>query len=228
MSRKEKKDWDLDTVLSIVGFVFELMRVIVNALRKRGGTIDHLRRLLKEPALVDHVFDLIVDKATKIVLCAGEYLVPVTYAVLPAMAELERQFSKGGVSDLFNTSYAWEQDKSRKDFDNVPGDKAILVKQFTPEEIKEMGGLESENIITWGLKNGYVPGNKEELYALGINPETSDLQRQFWIVALGSSTMDGGSRYVAMLCSASSRRILGSNWFGREWDSDHRFLFVRK
>lgn len=60
MSRKAKKDWDLDTLLSIVGFVFELVRVVVNALRKRGGNVNHLRRLLKEPDLVDQVFELIV------------------------------------------------------------------------------------------------------------------------------------------------------------------------
>lgn len=60
MSRKAKKDWDLDTLLSVVGFVFELVRVVVNALRKRNGNVDHLRRLLKEPELVDQIFDLIV------------------------------------------------------------------------------------------------------------------------------------------------------------------------
>lgn len=60
MSRKNK-EWNLESMLSVVGFVFELVRVIVNALRKRNGTVDHLRRLLKEPALVDKVFDLIVD-----------------------------------------------------------------------------------------------------------------------------------------------------------------------
>jgi hypothetical protein len=60
MSRSEKKEWGLDTLLSVLGFVFELIRVVVNALRKRNGTIDHLRRLLKEPELVDKVFDLIV------------------------------------------------------------------------------------------------------------------------------------------------------------------------
>jgi hypothetical protein len=47
MSRANKKNgYDLETLLSVLGFVFELMRTVVNALRKRGGTIDHLRRLL--------------------------------------------------------------------------------------------------------------------------------------------------------------------------------------
>lgn len=60
MSRKNKKEWNLEVLLSVVGFVFELIKVTVNALRARNGTVDDLRRLLREPALVDKVFDLIV------------------------------------------------------------------------------------------------------------------------------------------------------------------------
>ncbi|MEK7655106.1 MAG: hypothetical protein AAB386_00275, partial [Patescibacteria group bacterium] len=80
MSRKEKKDWSLDTLLSIVGFVFELVRVIVNALQKRGGTIEHLRRLLKEQDLVDKVFDLVVPAGSEVERPLGEneYRVPVS------------------------------------------------------------------------------------------------------------------------------------------------------
>jgi len=44
----------------------------------------------------------------------------------------------------------------------------------------------------------------------------------------GSSTMNGDNRYVAMLNSDSDRRILDNNWFDNEWNSDNRFLFVRK
>jgi len=61
MSRREKKEWNLDVMLSVVGFVFELIRVTVNALRARNGSVDDLRRLLREPALVDEIFDLIVN-----------------------------------------------------------------------------------------------------------------------------------------------------------------------
>jgi len=67
MARKDKKDWGLEELLSIIGFVFELLRVVVNALRKRGGTIDDLRRFLREPDLVDRVFDMVVQKPMKAV-----------------------------------------------------------------------------------------------------------------------------------------------------------------
>ncbi|MFH1973268.1 MAG: hypothetical protein ABIK13_01515, partial [Patescibacteria group bacterium] len=73
---------------------------------------------------------------------------------------------------------------------------------------------------------GYRPATHLEAYAFAkANPE---LQRQFWIVALGSSTMGGGFRCVALLRSGSGRRVLGDCWFGGEWGSGRRFLFVRK
>lgn len=40
--------------------------------------------------------------------------------------------------------------------------------------------------------------------------------------------MNDDNRYVAVLNSNSGRRILDNNWFDNEWDSDNRFLFVRK
>ena len=36
------------------------------------------------------------------------------------------------------------------------------------------------------------------------------------------------NRNVAVLNSNSDRRILDNNWFDNEWNSDNRFLFVRK
>lgn len=44
----------------------------------------------------------------------------------------------------------------------------------------------------------------------------------------GSSAMYDDNRNVAVLNSNSDRRILDNNWFDNEWNSDNRFLFVRK
>ena len=44
----------------------------------------------------------------------------------------------------------------------------------------------------------------------------------------GSFAMNDDNRYVAMLNSDSSRRIFDNNWFDNRWNSDNRFLFVRK
>ena len=37
MSRKDKKEWSLDTLLSVIGFIFELVRVVVDALPAVAG-----------------------------------------------------------------------------------------------------------------------------------------------------------------------------------------------
>ena len=75
-------------------------------------------------------------------------------------------------------------------------------------------------------KLGYRPATHLEAYAFAkANPE---LQCQFWIVALGSFTLRGGNRCVAVLRSYSGRRILFYDWSECEWVSCFRFLFVRK
>jgi hypothetical protein len=40
--------------------------------------------------------------------------------------------------------------------------------------------------------------------------------------------MNDDNRYVTMLNGDSHKRIFDNNWFDNEWNSDNRFLFVRK
>ncbi|MFA5129698.1 MAG: hypothetical protein WC477_02115 [Patescibacteria group bacterium] len=158
----------------------------------------------------------------------NHYRIRVNRGQLPAKKQLEIDFP-GGVSKLFNGSYEWKRHSSRVGMNDVTAEEVVMiVKQFTPEEIEEMGGLESGNIIAWGLKNGLVPADEKETYAFGSNQETCNLQFEFWLVALGSFTMSGGHRGVAVLGSGFGGRILGRHWFGYRWAVDFRFLFVRK
>lgn len=218
--RKNKKDWDIETLLSVVGFVFELMRVITIALRKRGGTVYHLRRLIKEPALVDK---------TVAVLLEGEHCIRVNRGPFPAMSTLEKQFSQDGVSWLFNARVDWKRHSSRFGVSDVVADDVVMVvKEFSEKEVREIGGLTSENIIAWGLKNDLVPADEKETYAFGINSETAELQRQFWLVGLGAFALNDGHQYVAVLRSESGRRYLSGYRFGGGWVRGSRFLFVRK
>lgn len=162
-------------------------------------------------------------------LSKDHYRVRVNRGQLPPMATLEEQFSKDGVSSLFNGTHEWEKHPCRLGENDVTADEVVMVvKQFTEKDITEMGGLENENIIAWGQKNGLVPADEKETYAFGINPETRDFQRKGWIVGIGSSTVDGDGRYVAMLGGDSGRRVLDNDWFDDRWYSDRRFLFVRK
>jgi|GEM_PF-2264136 len=159
----------------------------------------------------------------------NHYRVRVNRGPLPPMATLEEMYSKNGVSALYNGSYTWAKDRSRTGENDVTADEVVMVaKQFTVEEIREMGGLTSENIIAWGIRNNLVAADEKETHAFGINPETCDLQRSRWLVGLGSSTVCDDGHGVAVLGSGSDRRFLGDDWFGDEWSSGDRDLFVRK
>ncbi len=87
--------------------------------------------------------------------------------------------------------------------------------------------ISSESAIAEMEKEGFRAGNLAELLKLGeIKPE---LQREFPIVALGSTWRDaGGARYVPVLGCDDGRRRLGLHWFGGGWGGNVRFLGVRK
>ena len=160
-------------------------------------------------------------------LLANHYRVRVNRGPFPPMATLEEMYSKDGVSALYNGSYTWTKDRSRAGANDVTAEDVVMVaKQFTAEEIREMGGLTSENVIAWGSRNGLVAADEKETHAFGINPETRDLQRSRWLVGLGSSAMCDGHRRVAVLGSLSGGRVLVGGWFDGEWGSARWFLFV--
>jgi hypothetical protein len=77
-------------------------------------------------------------------------------------------------------------------------------------------------------KLGLRPATLPELLAFGAaNPEE---QRKYWIVALGSSWVDGDDRGVPVLSGDDARRSLNLGWDGPQsgWGGDRRFLAARK
>lgn len=88
--------------------------------------------------------------------------------------------------------------------------------------------IESEEVVTEMEKEGYRHAKIEELLALG---ETRpDLQREFPIIALGSSWSiwwnPRGGRFIPALWVCAGGRYLRLAWFEDEWSSDCRFLAV--
>ncbi|TAL44597.1 MAG: hypothetical protein EPN91_04110 [Salinibacterium sp.] len=219
--RQNKKDQGIGDVISNLGFTFEVFKVIAHSVMAKGGNMQHLRRIVKEPALQRQIADLIVPAGSEVERPLGEneYHVPVGYDMPHDKGKLEAEFSKDGVSELFYGNYEWQPHSSCAEIDQTPGNRVMLLKHFGRKTESEANIAEMDRL-------GYRPATRLEAYAFAkANPE---LQRQFWIVALGSSTMDGGDRYVAVLRGDSGRRILGISGFDREWRSGHRFLFVRK
>lgn len=150
-------------------------------------------------------------------LLENEYLVHVAYDMPRDKAKLESEFSENGVSDLFYGNYEWQPHLSCAEIDQTPGNRVMLLKRFNRK-------IMSEDAID-EMKRIYRPATHLEAYAFAkANPE---LQRQFWIVALGSSALCDGGRDVALLCSYSDGRFLDCDVFDSEWGPDDRFLFVR-
>ena len=149
----------------------------------------------------------------------NEYRVYVDYTMPLDREILESEFSKKHVSKLFYGNYEWQPHSSCAEIDQTPGERIMLVKHFSRNTTSEA------NIVEMG-KLGYRPATHLEAYAFAkANPE---LQRQFWIVALGSFTWHDDYHRVALLRGDADRRGLGDYWFEYKWDCFSRFLFVRK
>ena len=151
-------------------------------------------------------------------LAKNEYFVPVTYAPLPSYAELEKEFGKGNVSYIFD-GRPFTKHASCSNILETPGNKIFFVKHFGRE-------INSDTAIAEMDRLSYRPATHIEAYAFQkVHPY---LQREFWIVVLGSFALDDNIQYVVVLGINSGSRFFGRGWFGNGWNAGNRFLFVRK
>ena len=154
-------------------------------------------------------------------------IVPFTYASTPSVADLKRVY-KGGVSSIFD-GREWKRHASAI-VRTRPGDHLVWL-ALPPCEV--LGG--SEEIIAWGrdrrtdvAPNGYRPimGHNELLDLHKAHPK---LYKQFWMVALGSFTLDDfDCRSVAVLTAVDGAPYLGGRWFDDGRRESGRFPFVPK
>jgi len=86
--------------------------------------------------------------------------------------------------------------------------------------------MTSEQVVAEMDKVGYRPGTVHEILGLGI--ARPDLQREFPIIALGSTCVLDGNRPVAYLYRYADKRYLRLYWFDRDWYGYCRFAGVRK
>lgn len=231
--RQNKKNQVIGDVVSNFGFAFEVFKVIAHAVMAKGGDMQHLRRIVKEPALQQQIADLIVSASAEATagrpadseiehpLGENEFLVYVDYDMPRDKVELEAKFCKGGVADCFYGDYEWQLHSSCTKIDQMPGKRIMLIKHFGRETTSE------ENIAEMD-KLGYRPATHLEAYAFAkANPEQ---QMKFWIIALGSYVRYPAGRYVAALYHSGyeDRRTFTYDYLDGEWGACQRFLFVRK
>ena len=169
--------------------------------------MQHLRRIVKEPALQRQIADLIVPAGSEIERPLGEneYLVPVAYDMPRNKGTLEGESRRTAVSELFYSGLRVEESLVvRRDRPDAGRAHHASSKALQP-------GDRSEDAIAEMDKLGYRPRpTSRRTRSPKANPE---LQRQFWIVAPGSSTVCDGDRFVAVLDGCSGRRVLDGLWF---------------
>jgi hypothetical protein len=219
MARKKSElPEDLAEAVRKAGFVFEIFQKLAVAVASLGGNLEHVRRIIKEPALVMMLAQLLVGGVTGMptaILPQDHYRVLVNY-VLPSMNELKKSFDF--VSDLWD-GREWKLHESLKGVAQVPGELIFLLKKFGKQ-------MSSEAVIAWAEANGYrVATHLEALAFARANPE---IQRSRWYVALGSFALSDSRQCVAYLDSSGSERLLTDRWFDCDWHASTLFLLVRK
>lgn len=86
-------------------------------------------------------------------------------------------------------------------------------------------GMNSEEVLAYGEEHSLEPAKAEDLLAFGA--QYPELQREFFIVALGSVWQFHGDRNVLVLNSFDGERYLTVGWFDGDWFGYCRFLFKK-
>lgn len=105
---KTKQEKDLREIMGNFGFAFEVLKALFHAVLKKDGTVEDLRRLLKEPSLMANIADLIVErpKAEE----QMEYFTPILDADVPeqhkvTLAKYRKLASEHGVPATTSVCY---------------------------------------------------------------------------------------------------------------------------
>ncbi len=112
-------------------------------------------------------------------------------------------------------------------------DDAITQKRFPltlPAPSRNLVLVHFDEVITskgaeaWASENGFELGLIDDLLAIGSHPKHRELQRQFPIIALGSSAVIHGHRRVPFLDGLDAGRYLRLIWCESGWRGRYRFL----
>ena len=208
MSRKERRTGVWTRCCPSSGSCSRLVRVIVNALQKRGGTIEHLRRLLKEQDLVDKVFDLVVPPRLGGRATARRERVPRAGQLRHAARQGEARASSRRTASRSCSTATTCGNPLVVRRDRSDAGRAHHARQALRARHDERGEHRRDG------QTGLPPRDHLEAYA-------------FAKVNLSCSASSGSSPSArprctvtsvasAVLCSGSGRRIFDYRWFDRE------------
>ncbi len=150
----------------------------------------------------------------------NHFRVPISYT-LKTKSELKREFD--WVSDWYDRRPR-KRHRSCRGIDTTDGERVLFLAEVPEEFIGMMN--DRDKLALHFDRLGYRFAIEEEVVAFAkAHP---DLQREKYILALGSSVLHVGSYFVVMICGGSSARGLGRILLSRGLDEDGRLLLVRK
>ena len=157
-------------------------------------------------------------------LCPEKVAVTTTSHITHTFTVLVDETKK--VEDLVKEwKYDWSNDNVTSK--NFPLPKGGKIEKREISLFHFSKGMTSREVIAEMDKEGYRPSTIWELLGLGISQP--DLQREFTIIALGSTCVLDDGRRVARLYGGVARRYLDLGWLGYyDWSDGCRFIGVRK
>lgn len=195
---------------------------ILNLVTQKKVSSEHLQRLLEGGFLAD-LLDAngnLERESFRMFLGLGQ--------LMPSLTELKGIILPGKdcslTSRIKDGGYDWKNDditEKRFPLTLAAGPRPLVLAHFNKV-------MTSPQVEEWATENGYEVALIDDLLAVGSHSEYKELQRQFPIIALGSSTVFDGERYVPGLGRNDSKRDLDLGWYGNEWHGYCRFLLVRK
>ena len=165
--------------------------------------------------LADHRVDLaqILSEAFQLELSTYAITVDYSQSIEQMVAALR---CDGYVNPEIKTANFGEEIKAKK---SAKEDLEVVLLPFNRE-------VTSQEVLDEMEKKGLRPATLAEPLAFGA--KHPDFQREFPIVALGSSCVLHGDRRVACLWGSASGRSLSLSYFGHRWSARYRFLAVSK
>ena len=201
----------ISELLKNFGKMFEVVKVLVNAVLDMGGNDEDILRILKDKKLAAEIAKQIMAERG-ITIPDGCEVLSVDYALKL-------------IDAITAAAFDWKNDDIvEKNFPNQAhetGEQNIQVKLY--HFGKDMS---SEDVVSAMDKDGFRPATLRELLAYAVkNP---DEQRKYSIVGLGSVWSRGDGRGVPCLSLSGRGRGLGLGWWGGGWRGYCQFLAVRK
>ncbi len=220
MSKKK----DVSAIISGLGWALGFLQLLMGKAQQAGLSEEVIHRL-GTPDGEKYINALIELMRKDTLALPGPVMVPaMPYEATVDMPHLREQAGEGYQNLKKNFGFDWVNGDINPETFPLEGNGLFLNLGFTFVHLNR--NATSDEALAAMEREGLRPATFAELLAFSL--KYPELQRQFPIVALGSSALIRGDRRVPYLDGHSRVRNLRLNWVGRAWNADCRFLAVRK